>query len=111
MQGRTHEPCLVVDFVFEQDRQLSSAEDPLDRRVHLECIALSWNRRITSEDVVGVLVDLFAIRGVPEFVRCDNGPEFIGDCLNLPDRIEVGTSYIEPGSPLGERLCESFTAG
>ncbi|MEC8554287.1 MAG: integrase core domain-containing protein [Planctomycetota bacterium] len=46
-----------------------------------------------------VLVDLFAIRGVPSLIRRDNGPDFIARRVGqFLDSIEVGTSYIEPGS-------------
>lgn len=99
-----------LDFVFDRTvngrpLKILSIVDEFTR----ECIALEVNRRITSEDVVGVLVDLFAIRGVPEFVRCDNGPEFIATRLRtFLDRIEVGTSYIEPGSPWENGYVESF---
>ena len=33
-------------------------------------------RRLTSEDVVERLSDLFIQRGTPDFIRSDNGPEF-----------------------------------
>ena len=74
-----------------------------------ECIALEVTRRMRSEDVTSVLVDLFAIRGVPAFVRSDNGPEFIAKSLRkFLERVDVGTSYIEPGSPWENGYVESF---
>ncbi len=99
-----------LDFIFDRTvngrpLKILSIIDEYTR----ECIALEVNRRITSEDVIGVLVDLFAIRGVPEFIRSDNGPEFIATRLrNFLEKVDVGTSYIEPGSPWENGFVESF---
>ena len=40
-----------------------------------ECIAIRINRRLKAVDVIDVLSDLFVLRGVPAFVRSDNGTE------------------------------------
>jgi len=99
-----------LDFIFDRTTngrplKILSIIDECTR----ECIALEVNRRITSEDVISVLVDLFAIRGVPEFIRSDNGPEFIATSLRkFLERVDVGTSYIEPGSPWENGFVESF---
>ena len=70
-----------------------------------------WGVRFTADDFVELLTDLFAIRGVPSFVRSDNGPEFtsrrVGGFLSL---IDVGASYIEPGSPWQNGFVESFNS-
>ena len=42
-----------------------------------ECIALEVGRKLSSGDFIDVLVDLFAIRGIQQFIRSDNNPEFI----------------------------------
>ena len=70
-----------------------------------ECLSIKVKRKLNSGDVIDALSDLFIMRGVPAFIRSDNDPEFIAQ--NVRDWIEaVGakTAYIEPGSPLGERL-------
>ena len=41
-----------------------------------ECLAMLVNRRITSQDVIDHLFQLFMLRGIPEHIRPDNGPEF-----------------------------------
>ena len=41
-----------------------------------ECLAIDVSRRLTSEDVLERLSDLFVRRGVPEYIRSDNGSEF-----------------------------------
>jgi hypothetical protein len=52
--------------------------------------------------------NLFAMRGVPGPIRCDNGSEFTADALRRRlKHVGVATLSIEP-LPLGERLCRSF---
>ena len=41
-----------------------------------ECLAIDVARKLTSEDVLERLSDLFVRRGVPEHIRSDNGSEF-----------------------------------
>ena len=41
-----------------------------------ECLAMVVKRSITSQDVLDQLYMLFLVRGVPEHIRSDNGPEF-----------------------------------
>tara|TARA_R110001592_G_C13053437_1_gene740351 strand:+ start:494 stop:1261 length:768 start_codon:yes stop_codon:yes gene_type:complete len=99
-----------MDFIFDRTTngraiKILSIIDEYTR----ECIALRVSRKFTSDDVIAALVDLIAIRGVPAFVRCDNGPEFISKFLRkFLERIDVGTSYIEPGSPWENGFVESF---
>lgn len=65
-----------------------------------ECLALEMGRSISASDVVGRLERLFTERGEPEYIRSDNGPEFIAEALKRHLAASgVGTLYIEPGSP------------
>ena len=65
-----------------------------------ECLAMMVNRRITSQDVIEQLYDLFLIRGVPEYIRSDNGPEFTAKAIrNWLNQVGVKTLFIELGSP------------
>jgi hypothetical protein len=48
-----------------------------------ECLAIWIDRKLRSTDVIDVLSDLFILRGVPDHVRSDNGPEFIAKALRL----------------------------
>ena len=41
-----------------------------------ECLAIVVERRITAQDVIDHLFDLLVLRGIPEHIRSDNGPEF-----------------------------------
>lgn len=68
-------------------------------------LAIVVVRKLNSDDVLHCLTDLFAIYGPPEHIRSDNGPEFVAKAVRTwLGRIGVKTLYIEPGSPMGERV-------
>jgi len=74
-----------------------------------ECLALKVARRINSFGVIETLADAMMSKGIPEHVRCDNGPEMVAKALR--ERLaQLGTKplYIEPGSPWENGYCESF---
>ena len=51
------------------------------------------------------------VRGVPAYIRSDNGPEFIADAvMQWIKAVGAQTAYIEPGSPWENGYCESFNA-
>jgi putative transposase len=74
-----------------------------------ESPAIEVGRSITSKDVIAVLEYLFMVRGMPKFIRSDNGPEFIANAIKkrLKDKT-VETLYIEPGCPWENGYAESF---
>ena len=70
-----------------------------------ECLAIVVARKIRSHDVLEVLADLFVRHGPPEYLRSDNGPEFSAKLVRRwLGRVGVEMLFIEPGSPVGERL-------
>ena len=74
-----------------------------------ECLAIDVARRLTSEDVLERLSDLFVRRGVPTYVRSDNGSEFTATKVrDWLARVGVKTLFIEPGSPWENGYVESF---
>ena len=74
-----------------------------------ECLAIDVARRLTSEDVLERLSDLFVRRAVPDYIRSDNGPEFTADAVRQwLDRVGVKTLFIAPGSPWENGYIESF---
>jgi len=74
-----------------------------------ECLAIEVGRTFTSQDVKLTLQYLFAIRGAPEHVRSDNGPEFVAkEIRQWLDRAAVDTLYIAKGSPWENGYVESF---
>jgi len=98
------------DFVFDRTTSGSALKwlSIVDEYTR-ECLALKVDRSITSEDVIDTLAELFAIRGVPQHIRSDNGPEFIATALRAwLERVGVETLYIKPGSPWENGYAESF---
>ena len=74
-----------------------------------ECLSIDVARKLTSEDVLERLSDLFVRRGVPEHIRSDNGSEFTARRVReWLGRVGVKTLYIEPGSPWENGYVESF---
>jgi len=74
-----------------------------------ECLAITINRRLTSEDVIDQLFNLFIFRGIPEHIRSDNGPEFTAKAIRKwLTRLGIKTLFIEPGSPWENGYIESF---
>lgn len=74
-----------------------------------ECLSILVKRRITSQDVLDQLSWLFLVRGVPEHIRSDNGPEFTAKAVRAwLARLGVKTLFIEPGSPWENGYIESF---
>jgi len=74
-----------------------------------ECLATMVNRKITAQDVIDQLFQLFIFRGVPEHIRSDNGPEFTAKAIRgWLNRLGVKTLFIEPGSPWENGYIESF---
>ena len=74
-----------------------------------ECLAIDVARRMTSEDVLERLTDLFICRGVPDHIRSDNGAEFTANAVReWLAKMGVRTLFIEPGSPWENGYIESF---
>ena len=74
-----------------------------------ECLSITVAWRITAQDVIYHLGELFLERGIPEHIRSDHGPEFTARAIRqwLRD-LGVKTLYIEPGSPWENGYIESF---
>jgi putative transposase len=76
-----------------------------------ECLALDAARHFKGDDVVEVLRYLFAVRGCPDYIRSDNGPEFVSRAVQKWLEISgVKTLYIAPGSPWENGYAESFNS-
>jgi transposase InsO family protein len=74
-----------------------------------ECLAIRVERHIEAIDVIETLSDLFITRGMPEYIRSDNGPEFIAELLRMwLQELDVKPLFIEPGSPWENGYIESF---
>ena len=64
---------------------------------------------MNHQDVLDRLAELFVDRGVPEYIRSDNGSEFTAQAVrDWLKAVGVRTLYIEPGSPWENGYVESF---
>jgi putative transposase len=62
-----------------------------------------------SRSFLDQLYELFLTRGMPEYIRSDNGPEFAAKAVcKWLSRLDVTTLFIEPGSPWENGYIESF---
>ena len=74
-----------------------------------ECLAIRVARRLGSQEVIETLAEVMLVRGIPEYLRSDNGPEFVArELRKWLASLGTGTLYIEPGSPWENGYCESF---
>lgn len=100
----------AIDFQFDQTAngrilKLLNVVDEYTR----EALQILVERRIDADATVAVLEALTALRGAPEHVRCDNGPELTAHALRDWCRFSgTGTAFIEPGSPWQNPYVESF---
>ena len=74
-----------------------------------ECLALEVDTSFASRRVTRVLEAIIAERGMPQAIRCDNGPEltsrhFLAWCIER--KIEL--VHIQPGRPMQNGRVESF---
>jgi putative transposase len=66
-------------------------------------------RRIRSQDVIFILADLFLKQGMPQFIRSDNGPEFVAkELMKWFKSLDVKPLFIQPGSPWENGYIESL---
>ena len=74
-----------------------------------ECLAIRVAPSIPALVVVGVLEWLFLTRGVPKYLRSDNGPEFVARVVcQWLEESGCRTIFITPGSPWENGYIESF---
>jgi transposase InsO family protein len=74
-----------------------------------ECHVLRADRALRSADVLEWLQKAIEEQGAPQYLRSDNGPEFIAYAIQdwLKEK-NVKTIYITPGSPWENAYIESF---
>ena len=105
-----HVWCL--DFCFDsclngQKVKVLAVVDEFTR----ECLVLEAGSRMTGNGVIRVLMKAFAEKGAPQFLRCDNGPEFICQALRIWLRVQgCQSKFIDPGSPWMNGHAESFNS-
>jgi putative transposase len=74
-----------------------------------ECLAIEVDTSIGGARVVNVLERLAEIRGLPEVITLDNGPEFAGKAMDeWAYNRGVKLNFIRPGKPVENAYIESF---
>jgi putative transposase len=74
-----------------------------------ECLAIRVARRLGSQEVIEALAEEMLVRGIPEYLRSANAPEFVAwELRKWLARLGTGTQYVEKGSPWKNGHCESF---
>lgn len=74
-----------------------------------ECLHIRVDRSIGAAKVIATLEWLFLLHGRPQYIRSDNGPEFIAGALRRwLGKQGAATLYITPGSPWENAYIESF---
>jgi putative transposase len=74
-----------------------------------ECLAIEVDTSLPGYRVVEVLERLMEMRGLPESVTVDNGPEFAGKVLDeWAYRKQLRLQFITPGKPQENAYIESF---
>jgi len=99
-----------MDFMHDQLQdgrgyRLLNVIDDFNR----EGLAIEADFSLPAERVIRVLEQIIEERGVPEVIRCDNGPEYISNrlqtwALNKGVRLE----YIQPGKPQQNAYVERY---
>lgn len=76
-----------------------------------ECLASIPRRSWKNGAVIEVLANLMFQKGVPEYIRSDNGSEFTNKKIRQwLAKTGVVTAFIEPGSPWENGYIESFNS-
>ena len=61
--------------------------------------------------MLGLLKEVIASNGAPEYIRSDNGPEFIARAIqDWLSENQIKTIYIDPGCPWQNGYAESFNS-
>ena len=74
-----------------------------------ECPVIEVDTSLGGRRVVSILEKLTDLRGLPEVITIDNGPEFAGKVLDeWAYRRGVKLNFIRPGKPIENAYAESF---
>jgi len=89
------------DFIFDKTDNGTSLKmmtmlDEYTRR----CLTIRPARQLTSQHVLEIITQMIALYGAPDYIRSDNGSEFIAHKVQQwLKKNGIKTIYIDPGSP------------
>ena len=107
IRQRAEGPNHVWSYDFVQDRttdgrvyRMLVVVDEFTR----ECLTIRVARKLSSWEVIESLADLFLSRGLPTYIRSDNGPEFTAKAVRvLTERWRWQYNHVRPHQALGYR--------
>lgn len=108
----------AVDHVWSYDFIFDQTDDggrlkwlPILDEYSRDLMSLNVARSMTAQDVIAQLDKLVGQRGAPQFIRSDNGPEFVATAVQkwIKER-GFETLFIKPGSPWQNAYSESFNS-
>jgi putative transposase len=100
----------AYDFVFDTcaDGRMLKCLTVIDEFTR-ECLAIDVAGGIRSGRVIEVLAQLVSVHGAPQYLRSDNGPEFVATAiLHWLQQAQIETAFIDPGKPWQNGADESF---
>ena len=74
-----------------------------------QCLTIEIDTSITGKRLIRVFERLRGERGLPDVLRVDNGPEFLGgDFVSWAESAGMFIQYIQPGEPNQNAYIERF---
>lgn len=109
-------PPIGANVTWAMDFQFDQTQDPkvpkllnISDEYAREHLATLVARSIDADGVISALDGIVAERGVPVYLRVDNGPEFTSHALERwANEMGVTLYFIDPGSPWQNGKCELF---
>ena len=107
---------ILPNITWSMDFMSDSLEDGRKVRIlnviddyNRECLAIEVGVSISSDRVIRVLEWIIEIKGKPESIRTDNGPEFTsGNYIEWCQRMGIRPNHIMPGKPKQNGFIERF---
>jgi len=105
MSNKRHKPEEIVTKLRQVEVLVGQGMARIDAIREIGVVEQTYYRWRKLYGGMGIL------RGVPAFIRSDNGPEFIAEAVQKWIKaVGAKTAYIVPGSPWENGYCESFNA-
>lgn len=95
----------LSDWVVGQNQGKARIINVMDDRSR-KALWTQAHESISAAKLIGILDNIVAWRGLPSYIRCDNGPEFISEKLAEWAKDKVEIRFIQPGKPSQNGLIE-----